>query len=103
MFTLHHEVLITSRSSRWGGSACAHSYLTELSTVAWVTDTGEGAQTSPTLAILTAVHTLTAVDHHLTVSPSESIDTTATVTGIQVLFLCDIECTAVASVYINKQ
>ena len=102
MFTLHHEVLITSRSSRWGGNGCAHSYLTELSTVAWVTDTSEGAQTTPTLAILTAVHTLTAVDHHLTVSPSESIDTTATVTGIQVLFLCDIECTAVASVNTTK-
>lgn len=85
MFTLHHEVLITCRSSRWDSSGCAHSYLTELSTVAWVTDTGEGAQISSTLAIPTAVHILTAVDHPLTVSPSESIDTSATVVGIQVL------------------
>ena len=73
MFTLHHEVQIT-----W-------SYLTEPSTVAWITDTGEGSQTSPTLAIPAAVHTLAVVDHHLTVSSSESIDTTATVVSSHVL------------------
>ena len=70
MFTLHHEVQITCRSSRWASGA--HSYLTEPSTVAWITDTGEGGQTSPTLAIPAALHTLAVVDHHLTVSSSES-------------------------------
>ena len=82
-FTLHHEVQITCRSSRWASGA--HSSLTEPSTVAWITDTGEGGRTGPTLAIPAAVHTLAVVDHHLTVSSSESIDTTATVVSSHVL------------------